>query len=119
MNTAVYTTDFNKHEKIIADIKNLLNPSDFFICTPIINNSTTIYASIQPFYITFFEGCVVFLNMEEYLEYKDKIIADLILYLDNDEQAKVLGVNKSVFKPKTQFLKYENNSLILVKNYAI
>lgn len=122
MKLAIYTSDFNNNQSIIDQILNLLkleDYDDFFICSSTINNNVNNYAVLQPFYLTFFQGSVVFLNMDEYLEYKDKIIGSKILYVDPDNKASKYVLDKNIFKD-CSFITYDaNKQLIRVNNYVI
>lgn len=122
MKLAIYTSDFNNNQTIIDQILNLLkleDYDDFFICSSSINNNASNYAVLQPFYITFFDGVVVFLNIDEYLEYKDKIIGSKIIYIDPDNKLSNYILDKSIFKD-CSFITYdENKQLIRVNNYVI
>lgn len=122
MKLAIYTSDFNNNQSIIDQILNLLkleDYDDFFICSSTINNNVNNYAVLQPFYLTFFQGSVVFLNMDEYLEYKDKIIGSKILYVDPDNKASKYVFDKNIFKD-CSFITYDDNKqLIRVNNYVI
>jgi hypothetical protein len=122
MKLAIYTSDFNTNQIIIDEILNFLrldDYDDFFICSSTINNNVNNYAILQPFYITFFEGFVVFLNMDEYLEYKDKIIGSKILYVDPENKGSQYIFDKRIFKD-CSFITYDDNKqLIKVNNYVI
>lgn len=122
MKLAIYTSDFNNSQSIIDQILNLLkleDYDDFFICSSTINNNVNNYAVLQPFYLTFFQGSVVFLNMDEYLEYKDKIIGSKILYVDPDNKTSKYVFDKNIFKD-CSFITYDDNKqLIRVNNYVI
>jgi hypothetical protein len=118
MNLAIYTTDFSKEKTLIDSIKKCLSQdySDIFICTYFLNSGDCSYATLHPFFLTFFDGSVVFVNTKDYFEYKDKIIGSKIIFVNKEDTSILL--NKSLFKNCT-FLTYDNNQIIKVNNYVI
>lgn len=120
MNLAIYTTDFFQQKSLIAEIKNYINKDyvDMFICTPVLNDVDSEYASLHPFYLSFFDGTVVFLNVDDYVEYKDKIIGSKILFIDINNNVSA-NFNKSMFKDCTFLIHDESQQLTKVNNYVV
>lgn len=121
MKLSIYTSNFADNKVLIDSILDLIHKDydDVFICTSICNSDTNKYAILQPFYITFFDGTVLFLNMDEYLEYKDKIIGSKILYIDPDNKGPNYVFEKAIFKD-CSFITYDDNKqLTMVNNYVI
>lgn len=119
MKLAIYTSDYAKNDKLIKDIHSFLanKYNDTFICTSSYNDTYSHYAVLQPFYLRFFDGVTVFLTVEDYIEYKDKIISNKILYVDDTVLHSKL--DKSMLKD-CEFLVYDQNKqLNMVNNYVI
>ena len=81
MKLAVYTKDMNNDIELINSIKNYFTNiyTDFFVCTHTPNIILSTHAILQPFYLTFFDGIIVFLNVQDYEEHKDNVIGEKIL----------------------------------------
>lgn len=121
MELAIYTSNFVEFQSTIDTIRMFFHKeyTDIFICTPLFNSSYRSYASIHPFYLTFFKGTSLFLTLEEYLEYKDNVIGQKILFVDKNGFNNHTPIDRSIFKDCKFITHDENNQLVMVNNYAI
>jgi len=120
MELAIYTSNFAQFENLIDSVRTFFHKeyTDIFICTPFFNSPRKEYACLHPFYLTFFKGTSLFLTLEDYIEYKDNIIGEKILFVDSNIQNNI-PIDRSIFK-ECKFLTYDDNKqLIMVNNYAI
>jgi hypothetical protein len=113
---AIYSDDplANKDliSKIIEFLKNKYEYSDFTIISNSNNLNHNIDISIIPnFYLKFFTGGVVFLNIDDYLLYADNIMSTSTLYLETKD---IATIDKEITK-NTNLLTNENNNLKLIK----
>lgn len=121
MQLAIYTKNFNQHSTIIEKIKSFFQNeyTDIFICTSLMTDSISTYACLPEFYLKFFNGYVVFLNVEDFLEHSNNIIGSSVLFIDKKDVTKVVSMNKLTFK-QTDFLTLDDNDNILrIKNYDL
>lgn len=86
MHTQIAIYSDNIHEdktKIIEVFHHFKNQNDVVVITDNINDSEyKDYAVFPSFYTKFFQGTVIFLHLEDYLEYKDTIIGSPKILLD-------------------------------------
>lgn len=120
MELAIYTSNFAENEQTVDAIRSFFQKeyTDIFICTPFFNSVRRDYASLHPFYLTFFKGASLFLNLEEYMEYKDDILGDKILFVGKGISSNV-PIDRTIFK-ECKFLIYDdNNQLLMVNSHVI
>jgi hypothetical protein len=117
MNISIYTSDFKKNQSLIQEIKTFLSKDyqDIFICTSLLNDADPTHASLHPFYLPFFDGVTVFISLEEYIEYKDKILGRTIIYIETTDTR----LNRSLLNRCDLLTRDPHNKLIMVNNYAV
>lgn len=62
----------------------------------------TDYAVFPSFYVRFFQGVVIFFNMEDYTQYKDIVVGKPMLYLTED-MLQTMDVDRSMVTPSAIF----------------
>lgn len=119
MKLTIYTTSFAENADVIEKLKDFMLASnkygDFFVCTGVMDVGLAHYATMGSFYLKFFDGDIVFLNIEDYTEYQDKIIGRPILYLSETNETTA----KYNLKKYRIITKSNNNQMIWVNNYEV
>lgn len=123
MNTnliALYSNDPNKNKDIILNIKNFILQNNKYSDFTIISDSTNLKginntSLIFSFYLKFFNGTIIFIDINDYLLYKDEIIAKCIVFLQNNDLS---TVDRNCIK-ECDILTIENNSIKLTNNHGI
>lgn len=82
---AIYTDNLDRDSelirKITKDTRNM--PGQVIFCDGLNSYKMTDYPVFPSFYMRFFADPVIFLNMEDYVQFKDTIIAKSMLYVDS------------------------------------
>lgn len=118
MNTiGIFSNNLNKDLSNIIEIKkffeNTNNYSDFTIFSNTSLGKKLFDISILlSFYVSFFDGSIVFLNIEDYTHYKDRIIGKPILYLDDTI---INSIDRNIIK-NCDTISKANNQLTLINN---
>lgn len=123
MSLAIYTTNFIESAQNISELKNFLFDQQFyddvFICSDILQGIDTSWATIHPFYLKFFKGDILFLSLEDYVEYRDLIIGNPIVYVESSRNNLSIPMDRSMFQNCRFIAKNNNNVLEMVKQYEI
>lgn len=108
---AIFTDNLGDHIDLIEKIKNSTKDyDDFCIFTNNMNISINDYGIINPYYLISYDGLLVFLSVEDYLQYKDSIICDIAIYI-NDYN----GIDRNTLK-KCLVLTENGNEILWVNN---
>jgi len=116
----LFTKDIN-HIPLIRKIKDYaLSYYDEYIDFGIIYNISQAItfndiALLPSFYLRFYSGPIIFLNIEDYLEHKDLIIGQPIIYLSNNTPE---NVSRNMIK-NCDIITEENNTFKIIKYHAI
>jgi hypothetical protein len=123
MSLAIYTTNFIESSNTIAELKTFLFDSSFyddvFLCADILQGIDSSWAAIHPFYLKFFKGDILFLNLEDYVEYRDSIIGNPIIYIESPRNNLSIPVDRSMFQNCRFVAKNNDNVLEMVTQYEI
>jgi hypothetical protein len=120
---AVYSSALNVQIDIIRRVKAFFKSSDelvdFLIFSDDIASGLLVDTAIlSTFYMTFYPGQIIFLNVEDYLANKNNLLTnDYVLLLDfKDALEHKLDI--SLLK-NTQILKYDNDKMELMQKYEV
>lgn len=94
---AVYTEDLENDSDIIVQLFSRCSDlGDSVIITDSINSSKFQHYPLFPsFYLKFFPGSVIFMNIEDYLQYKDNMMGSPMLFMDENTPN---SIDKSLIK---------------------
>lgn len=94
---AIYTENLDNHfDEIMKLFHKYSYVGDVVIITDNINSNKYQHQSLFPsFYIKFFRGIVIFLEMADYLEYYNTIIGSPMLFIDHET---FKAIDKSLIK---------------------
>ena len=119
---AIHSTNITNDSLIIEKLKNFIlkeyKTFDFFIFTDSLDSSSDRhYGVLLEFYMKCYKGSVVFLEFENYLQHKDTILGQSILYLDKD---KIISQNiDKAMLVGCKIITQNNNELEWINNYGI
>lgn len=83
---AIYCNDIKKNIDLINKIKDFFSKTDFVIFADnIVNVPTTEIAILLTYYMRFYHGTVVFLDIDEYLTYKDTLVGKAVLFFNKND----------------------------------
>lgn len=116
---SVFVDDVANNIDLIDKIKSFFQEQhptiDFVVFTDNILYATTNHSILSTFYIIAYSGAIVFLDMNNYLTYKDQIKGQPILYLNQDY---ISTLDRNTVKHCT-ILTENNNKLEWIKNYEL
>jgi hypothetical protein len=111
---AVFAHNLSSNIDLIEKIKHSVNNyDDFCIFTNDMDIGVTNYGIINPYYLIKYNGLLIFLNIEDYIEYKDDISCDIGVYIDDYST-----IDKNTLK-KCLILTFNNNEIIWINNYEL
>lgn len=96
MNIAIYSTKNNISTETINNIKNYFLSEDYtnmvFLASDIIIDNQTIQniGIINSIHLNWFKGYVLYTSIKDYMQHKDKTIANPIILLSSKEETKEL-----------------------------
>ena len=96
MNIAIYSTKNNISTETINNIKNYFLSEDYtntvFLASDIIIDNQTIQniGIINSIHLNWFKGYVLYTSIKDYMQHKDKTIANPIILLASKEETKEL-----------------------------
>lgn len=87
---AIYTESLDSNSSLVKFITDYCSRlGDVILITDSLDTSKFQHYPIFPsFYIRYFPGNVIFLNMEDYLEYKDYTIGKSVIFVDPNNPIK-------------------------------
>jgi hypothetical protein len=100
----IFTEDPSNNQEIIGLLgEQCKKNGDTVIFTDNINsNALHNYSMFPSFYMRFFQGMVIFLNIEDYTQYKDSIIGKPMLYL-TEEMLRSSNIDGSMINKNNVF----------------
>jgi hypothetical protein len=115
----IFTDNILDNSQIIKEIKNFLlsdNPfSDFVVFTPdLIKSYDTETSILIDYYMLFYKGLIIFLSVDDFLIYKDKIIGKPCVFLQNIPN----NIDKSQLK-NCMILTITDNQMELIDYYGL
>lgn len=113
----ILTNDIIGNLQLIQDIKSFFqsqNYNDFTIFTDQINNTTQDHSVLITYYVVGHKGLLVFLDINDYLPYKDNLLCQPVIYIS----ANNLSVNRDQIK-HCDILTHNESSLQWIKHHAI
>lgn len=115
----LFTDNIIDNQDIISNIKNFLlseNPfSDFVIFTNDLSETYSYETAIViDYYMSFYKGLIIFLTIEDYLIYKDRIIGKPCLFFTEFPR----NIDKKDIK-NCMILVMQNNELELIQDYGL
>lgn len=116
---SVFTDNIENDIDKIDSIKGFLqntNPSiDFVIFTDEITYRIPSCAILTTFYMIASKGKIIFLNLEDFLEYKDSVGGEPVLFLSTDMLA---NIDRNTIKNYSVLIE-EDNQLKWMNNYEL
>lgn len=99
-------------------LSNHINIDDFVILCDTYDYHVE-HAVLPTFYIYYYKGAVAFLSLEDYIAYKDKILAsDIIIRLSKQEVFES-HIDRSVIKRCSLVYQENDQNMEFIKNYGI
>ena len=77
------------------------------------------YAVLPTFYLYYYKGMVVFLNLEDYIAYKDKIISDNIIIRLSKQEVFESHIDRSVIKTCNIIYQENDQNMEFINNHGI
>lgn len=119
MNYSVFTNNIADNIDKIDKIKSFLqnaNPTiDFVIFTDEITYRIPSYSMLTTFYMIASKGQIIFLNLEDFLEYKDAVGGEPVLFLSTDS---LPNIDRNTIKNYAILIE-EDNQLKWIRNYEL
>lgn len=89
MRYSIFSTNMARDIDLIERIKVFLYSNDivedFFIFTDEVMTLLPDHSSLPTFYTIGYKGSTVFLNIQDYMSFKDKINGDIIIFLSKED----------------------------------
>lgn len=121
MSYAIFSSNIKEDINLIFRLHSFFKehfPSqDFVIFTEDTTYAISDYAMLSTFYMVGYVGSIVFLNIEDYFNYKDSVRGDKILYIDN-QNSNSFSLDRSMMK-NCSMITENNNKLEWIKNYEL
>lgn len=116
---AVFTEDVNKNIDLIEKIKYFFshpNNKDFVIFSnnPCSAQIGCLHSVISSFYIIGYRGLLIFLNLDDYFQYKDTVLADTAIYMESIDDS----VDRNTIK-NSYIITDKDNRLVMDKTYGL
>lgn len=112
---AIFTEDVVSNIDLIEKIKHFIaNRGDFIIFTDNIVHTNNENGMLSTFYLVAYKGLLFFLDINDYLRYKDIIIAQPVLYIDDYDNL----IEKNLLKG-CLIVTQSNNQLQWINNYEL
>lgn len=99
-------------------LKQHINIDDFFVFCDSYDTHTE-YAVLPSFYLYYYKGTVVFLNLEDYIAHKDKIISTNIIIRLSKQEVFESHIDRSVIKGCNILYQENDQNMEFIKNYGI
>ena len=104
---AILTEDISANIDLIEKIKNFITDrNDFIIFTDNIIYTNDAHGVLSTFYLISYDGLLVFLDINDYIKYKDNILAQPVVYLEGYNSL----IDKNILK-NCAILTQSNNQL--------
>jgi hypothetical protein len=120
MNTeaiAIFTDNIENNVDTINKLKVFLLDScykDFFIFTTSVGYVTSEHSVLTPYYLIAYKGLVVFLDIEDYLEYKDSLSGKCAIFIPQYDST----VDTNLIK-NCNIITYQNSQLTWIKKHEL
>ena len=112
---AILTEDISANIDLIEKIKNFITDrNDFIIFTDNIIYTNDAHGVLSTFYLISYDGLLVFLDINDYIKYKDNILAQPVVYLEGYNSL----IDKNILK-NCAILTQSNNQLEWINNYEL
>lgn len=112
---AVLTEDISSNIDLIEKIKNFIRDrDDFIIFTDNIVHTNDSHGVLSTFYLVSYDGLLVFLDINDYIRYKDNILAKPVIYIETYNSL----LDKNILK-NCAILTQSNNQLEWINNYEL
>lgn len=120
MRYSIFSTDIARDIDLIERTKAFLYSSDtvedFFIFTDEVAGLLNDHGSLPTFYIIGYRGVTIFLNVEDYLLFKDKTNGDIAIFLSKED---LPNIDRSIIKNHKIIIENEDSTLKWISYYGL